>query len=140
MSDSKTFVLCGAAWDCEVGQDAMGKTFYPSEKALKTYYDCWPECGLIEVEVRMVRTLVEPLPGYPTCIPADEREGNETWIAFKTALENATEEIGKPRELVLAMRISRLLSQRRKDGGLSEREVEAIAHVIASYDEYRGRR
>lgn len=50
--------MCLVDWEYEIGHAADGNKVYPSLKALQEHHNCWAECGVVEVEVRSIRTVV----------------------------------------------------------------------------------
>ena len=62
---SKTGYMCEIDFDCELGRAKGGTRVYPSIEDLKERHDCWEECGIVEVEVRMVRQ-ISPANNPPT--------------------------------------------------------------------------
>lgn len=54
-----TGYMCKIDWDYEFGNAENGNHVYPSIEALKKYHTCWEECGIVEVEVRLKRVVVE---------------------------------------------------------------------------------
>ena len=58
----KTLYSCGVDWQHEIGEasDLEGKMpLYSSIKALKKARQCWEECGIVELELKL-KTWVEP--------------------------------------------------------------------------------
>jgi hypothetical protein len=51
--------MCQIDWDHELGNASDGNTVYPSIEALKRGHECWEECGIVEVEVRCTKVVVE---------------------------------------------------------------------------------
>ena len=51
--------MCGTDFQDELGQASGGTRLYPSAADLKEHGECWWSCGLVEVEVRLVRW-IEP--------------------------------------------------------------------------------
>lgn len=45
--------MCQIDWECELGS-APSNTIYSSLEELKEQHNCWAECGIVEVEVRLV--------------------------------------------------------------------------------------
>lgn len=54
---SVTGYMCGIDWHCEIGRAPRGSTVYPSISALKQDHEMWEECGIVEVQVRIRRTI-----------------------------------------------------------------------------------
>ena len=50
--------MCLVDWEYEIGHASDGNRVYPSLHALQEHHDCWAECGVVEVEVRSIRTVV----------------------------------------------------------------------------------
>jgi hypothetical protein len=44
----------------ELGSAAGGNKVFPSVRNLKENRTCWPTCGIVEVEVRLVRIVKKP--------------------------------------------------------------------------------
>jgi hypothetical protein len=55
--------MCRIDWDHELGRAADGNRVYPSVKALEEHHGCVLECGIVEVEVRLVRVVAEGTEG-----------------------------------------------------------------------------
>lgn len=51
--------MCGVDWEHEIGQNCHGIAIYRSESDLRANRTCVDECGIVEVEVRIVRTVRE---------------------------------------------------------------------------------
>lgn len=51
--------MCGVDWEHEIGQNCHGIKIYRSEADLRADRTCVDECGVVEVEVRIVRTVAE---------------------------------------------------------------------------------
>lgn len=51
--------MCRIDFDHELGYASEGNRVYPSIDALKKRHEMWKECGIVEVEVRLVK-IVEP--------------------------------------------------------------------------------
>jgi hypothetical protein len=45
----------GVDWQHEIEHAAGGNRVYASAEDLKKNSKCWPQCGIVEVEVRLVR-------------------------------------------------------------------------------------
>lgn len=59
-ADSPSIVvgyMCRTDFECELGCAADGNKVYPSVESLKEYTNCWPGCGIVEVQVRGVRVV-----------------------------------------------------------------------------------
>lgn len=54
---SVTGYMCAIDWQYEVGNARNGNIVYPSIDALKADHDCWQECGIVEVEVNVKKTI-----------------------------------------------------------------------------------
>jgi hypothetical protein len=52
--------MCATDWRYEIGSAADGNRVYPSVDALKRELNCWEECGIVEVEVKIKATILEP--------------------------------------------------------------------------------
>ena len=50
--------MCLTDWEYEIGYSWKGNKVYPSLHALQDHHECWAECGVVEVEVRSIRTVV----------------------------------------------------------------------------------
>ena len=57
MSKEVTVYMCEIDWDHEIGEAKGGTRFYASIKDLKENYDCWEECGIVEVKVKLSKTI-----------------------------------------------------------------------------------
>lgn len=53
--ETKRSFMCGVDWQHHIGHDAGGTSLWPTIKALKAEAKCWRQCGIVEVEVRVVR-------------------------------------------------------------------------------------
>ncbi len=64
MSSDKTVTgyMCMVDWDWELGNASGGNKVYPSIEDLKRCHTCWEECGIVEVEVRMTKVIVDEKP------------------------------------------------------------------------------
>ena len=51
--------MCRIDWDHEIGHAADGNRVYPSVRALKEFHNCAEDCGIVEVEVRLIRVVEE---------------------------------------------------------------------------------
>jgi hypothetical protein len=49
----------GVDWQHELGNAAGGNRVYGSVEDLKKHSKCWPQCGIVEVEVRLVRWVAD---------------------------------------------------------------------------------
>lgn len=60
-SDDKTetVYMCGVDWQHEIGCAMGGNRFYPSVKDAEENCKCVKSCGLVEVEVRFKRWVIE---------------------------------------------------------------------------------
>ena len=47
--------MCGVDWQYHLDADALGTTLYPDEESLRDRRKCIDECGIVEVEVRLIR-------------------------------------------------------------------------------------
>jgi hypothetical protein len=54
---SVTGYMCAIDWEHEIGNAPKGSAIYPSIEALKRKHDCWEECGIVEVEVTIKKTI-----------------------------------------------------------------------------------
>jgi hypothetical protein len=61
MSDPRkvTGFMCKTDFDCELGAAKGGNLVYASEADLRASRGCLDECGLVEVEVSLVRVIQE---------------------------------------------------------------------------------
>lgn len=62
MSDEREPVrgfMCRIDWGHELGSEVSGSRVYPSEDDLRRNHSCADACGIVEVEVRLVRVVVE---------------------------------------------------------------------------------
>jgi hypothetical protein len=50
--------MCKVDWDHELGEACGGSTIYPSLENLKPHHPMWKECGVVEVETRLVEVAV----------------------------------------------------------------------------------
>lgn len=57
--DSVIGYMCRIDWECEIGQASDGNKIYPSIDDLKRHHDCAEQCGIVEVQVSLLR-IVEP--------------------------------------------------------------------------------
>ncbi len=51
--------MCAVDWEWELGAASGGNTIYPSEKDAVRCRKCISGCGLVEVEVRFRRVILE---------------------------------------------------------------------------------
>jgi hypothetical protein len=49
--------MCKTDWECELGNAYDGNKVFPSIKALKEHYRCVDECGIVKVQVRLLRVV-----------------------------------------------------------------------------------
>lgn len=49
--------MCRVAYECELGWTSVA--IYSSEEALRRAHTCADDCGIVEVEVRLVRVMSE---------------------------------------------------------------------------------
>ncbi len=49
--------MCTIDWDYELGEALGGNRIYPSVRDLKDNHATSTECGIVEVEVRIVKTV-----------------------------------------------------------------------------------
>ncbi|MES3028511.1 MAG: hypothetical protein V4820_11735 [Pseudomonadota bacterium] len=49
--------MCKTDWDHEIGYASDGNKVYPSEAAIRRERKCLPECGIVEVEVTIIRVV-----------------------------------------------------------------------------------
>ena len=54
-----TGYMCKIDFDFELGAAADGNKVYPSVNALSKGHDCADDCGIVEVEVKLVRVVSE---------------------------------------------------------------------------------
>jgi hypothetical protein len=59
MSDTKTVYMCGVDFQHHLDGDAYGTRSYPSVEDLKARSKCWPQCGIVECEVKLMRWVAE---------------------------------------------------------------------------------
>jgi hypothetical protein len=61
MSDERKVrgFMCKIDWDHELGNAYGGNTIHPSEESLRDKHKCTDECGIVEVEVTLVRVVKE---------------------------------------------------------------------------------
>jgi hypothetical protein len=52
--------MCAIDWQHEIGNARDGNKVYPSLEALKEAHPMYEECGVVEVEVRITQTVIEP--------------------------------------------------------------------------------
>lgn len=57
--DFATGYMCMIDFECELGAAMDGNKVYPSIEDLKADHECWESCGIVEVRVQYVRTVVE---------------------------------------------------------------------------------
>ena len=55
----ETGYMCMIDFEDELYRAAGGCKVYPSIEDLKENHDCWEQCGIVEVRVEYVRTIVE---------------------------------------------------------------------------------
>lgn len=51
----KKVYICGVDWDHEIGECIV--EVYPSVKSLKKNRTCWNQCGIVELEITLKRTV-----------------------------------------------------------------------------------
>lgn len=51
--------MCKIDFDCELGHAADGNRIYPSESALREHHSMADDCGIVEVEVHLLRVVKE---------------------------------------------------------------------------------
>jgi len=51
--------MCATDWELEIGQNTHGIEVYRSEADLRADRTCAGECGVVEVEVRIIRTVAK---------------------------------------------------------------------------------
>lgn len=51
--------MCGIDWQYECGPGVNSPTLYETIKALKKDRICWEECGIVEVELTLVKWKVK---------------------------------------------------------------------------------
>ena len=51
--------MCKIDYDYELGNNSDGTLVYPSIEALKECHTCWEGCGIVEVRVSYIKTIVE---------------------------------------------------------------------------------
>ena len=54
-----TGFMCMIDFECELYNASGGSKVYSSIEDLKANHDCWESCGIVEVRVEYVRTIVE---------------------------------------------------------------------------------
>lgn len=54
-----TGYMCAIDFECELGKASGGNTVYPSVDDLKRRHASWEECGIVEVRVDLVKTIVQ---------------------------------------------------------------------------------
>lgn len=59
MSERGIGYMCQIDFEDELGMAAGGIPVYASVNDLKKHHDCWESCGIVEVRVEYVRTIVE---------------------------------------------------------------------------------
>lgn len=59
MSKTRIAYMCGVDFQHHLGEDVWPTKTYASVEALKASNKCWPQCGIVEVQVR-VKSWVEP--------------------------------------------------------------------------------
>lgn len=59
MSERGIGYMCMIDFEDELGAAAGGTPVYASVEDLKANHDCWESCGIVEVRVEYVRTIVE---------------------------------------------------------------------------------
>lgn len=50
--------MCLTDWQYEIGHRDLGNIVFPSLHDLQRVRHCWNQCGVVEVEVRSIRTVV----------------------------------------------------------------------------------
>lgn len=59
MKDDETGYMCMIDFEDELYRAAGGTPIYPSIEDLKENHKCWKSCGIVEVKVSYVKTIVE---------------------------------------------------------------------------------
>lgn len=54
---SRTGFMCKIDFDHELGNAYGGNTIHPSVESLKEHHTCADECGIVEVEVRLINVI-----------------------------------------------------------------------------------
>lgn len=70
--NTKKVYVCGVDWQHEIGEE-MAKpdvVVYPSVESLKKHVSCWEECGIVELELKVIKW-VEPQ-DFTKNIPKEE--------------------------------------------------------------------
>ncbi len=52
--------MCLVDWECELGAALGGNTIYPDEEDCAASRKCVASCGMVEVEVRFRRIVLQP--------------------------------------------------------------------------------
>ena len=60
--DFVTGYMCLIDFECELGMAWDGAPVYPTVEDLKAHHSPWESCGIVEVQVKYVRTIVEQKP------------------------------------------------------------------------------
>lgn len=60
MRNEVTGYMCMIDFEHELGHASGGNEVYPSVDDLKRTHPSWEECGVVEVKVSYVRTVIEP--------------------------------------------------------------------------------
>jgi len=63
MTNEKVGYMCMIDFEHELGRARGGSVVYPSVENLKENHAPWEECGIVEVKISFVRTVVEPADG-----------------------------------------------------------------------------
>lgn len=49
--------MCKTDYENELGQASGGNTIFPSIEDAREHLKCWKDCGLVEVDVKFVRSI-----------------------------------------------------------------------------------
>ena len=59
MKKTKKGYMCEIDWTWELGESMGGTKVYSSLKDLKADHKSWEECGIVEVEVKLTKIVVQ---------------------------------------------------------------------------------
>jgi hypothetical protein len=54
-----TVFMCARSWEHEIGGASGGERVFPSVEDLKEHSKCWEGCGIVELKVSFVKTVLK---------------------------------------------------------------------------------
>lgn len=70
---TKTGYVCGTTWTWHMGadNDPSSQNVYPTLDSIKRNSKCWKGCGIVKLEMKVVKE-------YPTQLTADFKPGGDS--------------------------------------------------------------